>query len=89
MDILGIAPYNMKLKLQKGGQSMVELYVQELKKSIKDLEIDNELAKFVKAHLGKMLKAYSTILGLLLLPLSVCESYFEFSCWHDKENNII
>jgi hypothetical protein len=87
MDILGIAPYNMKLKLQKWGQSMVELYVQELKKSIKELEIDNELDKFVKAHLGKMLKAFSTILGLLLLPLSGCESYFDFSCEYGMGKN--
>jgi len=66
---------------------MVELYVQELKKSIKDLEIDNELAKFVKAHLGKMLKAFSSILGLLLLPLSGCESYFDFSCEYGMGKN--
>ena len=58
---------------------MVELYVEGLKKSIKELEIDQELAKFVSKHLGKMLNAFGTILGLLLLPLSGCESYFDFS----------
>jgi len=59
---------------------MVELYVEELKKSIKELEIDKELERFVKHHLGKMLEAFGTILGILLLPLSGCSSYYEFSC---------
>jgi hypothetical protein len=43
------------------------------------LELDEELRKFAEKHLGKMLKAFSTILGLLLLPLSGCSSYYEFS----------
>ena len=59
---------------------MVELYVESLKKSIEELEVDKELTKFVNDHLGKMMEAFGTILGLLLLPLSGCESYFEFSC---------
>lgn len=58
---------------------MVELYVEDLKKSIKELEIDKELERFVKHHLGKMLEAFGIILGLLFLPLSGCSSYFEFS----------
>jgi len=58
---------------------MVELYVENLKKSIAELELDKELEKFVIRHLGKMLQAFATILGLLLLPLSGCESYYEFS----------
>jgi len=58
---------------------MVELYVEDLKKSIKDLGLDKELEKYIKHHLGNMLKAFGTILGLLLLPLSGCSSYFEFS----------
>ena len=58
---------------------MVESYADDIKKSIKELELDEELEKFAEKHLGKMLKAFSTILGLLLLPLSGCQSYFEFS----------
>lgn len=58
---------------------MVELYVENLKKSIEELELDKELEKYVKHHLGKMLEAFGIILGLLLLPLSGCSSYFEFS----------
>lgn len=58
---------------------MVELYVEDLKKSIKDLELDKELEKYIKHHLGKMLEAFGIILGILLLPLSGCSSYFEFS----------
>jgi hypothetical protein len=58
---------------------MVELYAEDIKKSIAELELDKELEKFVEKHLGRMLKAFGTILGLLLLPLSGCESYFEFS----------
>ena len=58
---------------------MVELYVENLKKSIEELELDKELEKYVKQHLGKMLEAFGIILGLLLLPLSGCSSYFEFS----------
>ena len=58
---------------------MVELYAEGIKKSIGDLELDKELGKFAEKHLGKMLKAFGIILGLLLLPLSGCESYFEFS----------
>ena len=58
---------------------MVELYAEGIKKSISELGLDEELEKFVGKHLGKMLKAFSTILGLLLLPLSGCSSYFEFS----------
>ena len=58
---------------------MVELYVENLKKSIAELELDKELEKFVIRHLGRMLQAFATILGLLLLPLSGCESYYEFS----------
>jgi len=57
----------------------VELYAEDIKKSIGELELDKELEKFAEKHLGKMLKAFGTILGLLLLPLSGCESYFEFS----------
>ena len=49
---------------------MVELYADGIKKSIVELELDKELEKFVEQHLGKMLNAFSTILGLLLLPLS-------------------
>ena len=58
---------------------MVELYVENLKKSIAELEIDKELEKYAIHHLGRMLQAFSIILGLLLLPLSGCESYHEFS----------
>jgi len=58
---------------------MVELYAEDLKKSIKELELDKELEGFVRHHLGKMLEAFGIILGLLLLPLSGCSSYFEFS----------
>jgi len=58
---------------------MVELYAEGIKKSIRELGLDDELEKFAEKHLGKMLKAFSTILGLLLLPLSGCYSYFEFS----------
>ena len=58
---------------------MVELYADGIKKSISELELDEELRKFAEKHLGKMLKAFSTILGLLLLPLSGCSSYYEFS----------
>jgi len=58
---------------------MVELYVENLKKSISELEIDKELGKHVIHHLGKILQAFSVILGLLLLPLSGCASYYEFS----------
>ncbi len=58
---------------------MVELYAEGVKKSIEELELDEELRKFAEKHLGKMLKAFSTILGLLLLPLSGCSSYYEFS----------
>ena len=58
---------------------MVELYAEGIKKSIGELELDEELRKFAEKHLGKMLKAFSTILGLLLLPLSGCSSYYEFS----------
>lgn len=66
---------------------MVELYVQDLKKSIKELELDKELEKYVKHHLGKMLEAFGIILGLLLLPLSGCSSYFEFSQEYDIGKN--
>jgi len=59
---------------------MVELYVDDLKKSIKELELDKELERYVKHHLGRTLEAFGNILGLLLLPLSGCQSYFEFSC---------
>ncbi len=58
---------------------MVELYVENLKKSIAELGIDKELEKYVIHHLGRMLQAFGIILGLLLLPLSGCESYYEFS----------
>ncbi len=58
---------------------MVELYADGIKKSIEELGLDEELRKFAEKHLGKMLKAFSTILGLLLLPLSGCSSYYEFS----------
>jgi len=58
---------------------MVELYVENIKKSIKELGVDKELEKFISKHLGKTLNAFGTILGLLLLPLSGCESYFDFS----------
>lgn len=58
---------------------MVELYADGIKKSISELELDEELRKFAEKHLGKMLKSFSTILGLLLLPLSGCSSYYEFS----------
>ena len=58
---------------------MVELYVENLKKSITELEIDKELSKYVIHHLGRILQAFSTVLGLLLLPLSGCESYYGFS----------
>jgi hypothetical protein len=58
---------------------MIELYAEGVKKSIEELELDEELRKFAEKHLGKMLKAFSTILGLLLLPLSGCSSYYEFS----------
>ena len=58
---------------------MVELYADGIKKSISELELDKELEKFAEKHLGRMLKAFSTILGLFLLPLSGCSSYHEFS----------
>jgi hypothetical protein len=58
---------------------MVESYADGIKDSIRELGLDEELEKFAEKHLGKMLKAFSTILGLLLLPLSGCQSYFEFS----------
>jgi len=58
---------------------MVELYADGIKKSIGELGLDEELRQFAEKHLGKMLKAFSTILGLLLLPLSGCSSYYEFS----------
>jgi len=66
---------------------MVELYVEDLKKSIKELEVDKELGRFVRHHLGKMLEAFGIILGLLLLPLSGCSSYFEFSQEYDIGKN--
>jgi hypothetical protein len=66
---------------------MVELYVENLKKSIMELELDKELEKYVKHHFGKMLEAFGTILGLLLLPLSGCESYYEFSCEYGMGKN--
>jgi hypothetical protein len=40
---------------------MVELYAEGIKKSIRELELDEELRKFAEKHLGKMLKAFSTI----------------------------
>jgi len=40
---------------------MVELYAEGIKKSIRELELDEELEKFAEKHLGKMLKAFSTI----------------------------
>ncbi len=40
---------------------MVELYADGIKKSIGELGLDKELEKFVEKHLGKMLKAFSTI----------------------------
>ena len=55
---------------------MVELYADGITKSIGELGLDKELEKFVEKHLGKMLKAFSTILGLLLLPLSGCSIEF-------------
>jgi len=58
---------------------MVELYVENLKKSITELEIDKELSKHVIHHLGRILQVFSTILGLLLLPFLGCESYHELS----------
>ncbi|MBM3210931.1 hypothetical protein FJZ33_01840 [Candidatus Poribacteria bacterium] len=42
---------------------MVELYVENLKKSITELEIDKELSKHVIHHLGRILQVFSTILG--------------------------
>ena len=66
---------------------MVESYADDIKKSIKELELDEELEKFAEKHLGKMLKAFSAILGLLLLPLSGCQSYFEFSQEYDIGKN--
>ena len=58
---------------------MVELYTDSIKKSISELGLDEELRNFAEKHLDKMLKAFSTILGLLLLTLSRCSSYHEFS----------
>ena len=49
---------------------MVESYADGIKNAIEELELDDELEKFAEKHLGKMLKAFSAILGLLLLPLS-------------------
>lgn len=66
---------------------MVELYVENLKKSIAELELDKELEKYVIRHLGRMYQAFSTILGLLLLPLSGCESYYEFSQEYGMDKN--
>ncbi len=57
---------------------MVELYVEDLKKSIEELELDKEPGKYIKRHPGKTLRAFGTIPGLLLLPLSGCSSYLEF-----------
>lgn len=42
---------------------MVELYVEDLKKSIEELELDKELEKYVNHHLGKTLEAFGTILS--------------------------
>lgn len=58
---------------------MVELYADGIEESIRELGLDEELRKFTEKHLGRMLKAFSIILGLLLLPLSGCSSYYEFS----------
>jgi len=66
---------------------MVELYADGIKKSISELELDEELEKFAEKHLGKMLKAFSAILGLLLLPLSGCSSYYEFSQEYGIDKN--
>ncbi len=66
---------------------MVESYSDGIKNAIEELELDEELEKFAEKHLGKMLKAFSTILGLLLLPLSGCSSYHEFSKEYDIDKN--
>jgi len=58
---------------------MVESYAEDIKESISELELDKELEKFAEKHLGKMVQAFGLILGILLLPLSGCSSYYEFS----------
>jgi len=50
MDILGIAPYNMKQKQQKG--AINGRIIRPRTQKVNKVEIDNELDKFVKAHLG-------------------------------------
>lgn len=66
---------------------MVELYVDDLRKSIGELVLDKELERFVNHHLGKTLDAFSHVLGLLLLPLSGCDSYFEYSSEYGIDKN--
>jgi len=58
---------------------MTEEYANKIEQSIQELGIDQELGEFVKKHMGKMHNAFTCILGLLLLPLSGCQSYFEYS----------
>jgi len=58
---------------------MVELYAQRLKESIEELEVEEELKKFVSRHLRKVIKAFQIIIALMLLPLSGCQSYYELS----------
>jgi len=66
---------------------MVELYVDDLRKSIAELLLDKELEGFVNHHLGKTLDAFGHVLGLLLLPLSGCDSYFEYSSEYGIDKN--
>jgi hypothetical protein len=58
---------------------MVEIYADGIKKAISELDLDAELREFAAEYLGKMVKTFSIVLGLLLLPLSGCSSYHEFS----------
>ena len=66
---------------------MVELYLDDLRKSIEELGLDKELEKYVNHHLGKTLDAFGHVLGLLLLPLSGCDSYFEYSSEYGIDKN--
>lgn len=66
---------------------MVEVYVEGLNKAIEELEVDKELRKFVSRHLKRVINAFETIIALMLLPLSGCENYYEFSQQYGIDKN--
>jgi len=68
---------------------MVESYAEGINKSIQQLEIDKEFDKFTRRHMRKVVNAFGIIICLMLLPLSGCESYYEFSQEYGIDKNKI